>query len=198
MPRPSLKSERTQEILDAFAVCVGRYGLEGATLERIAETAGVKRPILRHYLGNRDEMVAALIEHLGASFDAQTDALLGALPAKRRIESLFDILFAAETVTEAERVAAMQAMVAAADRYPTVRPVLLGAVDRLLSAIEEELAAAYPAAEPERVSAAAFGLVSLYFNLDALAPLRLPAAWRGAARQAAETLVQSLKENGDD
>ena len=37
MPRPSVKAERTEEILDAFERCVARYGVEGSTLERIAE-----------------------------------------------------------------------------------------------------------------------------------------------------------------
>ena len=37
MGRPSLTEVRTVEILDAFERCVARYGLEGSSLERIAE-----------------------------------------------------------------------------------------------------------------------------------------------------------------
>jgi hypothetical protein len=32
----------------------GSFGLEGSTLERVAEHAGMKRSVVRHYLGNRD------------------------------------------------------------------------------------------------------------------------------------------------
>ena len=34
MPRPSLKAQRSEEILDAYERCVARYGVEGATLEK--------------------------------------------------------------------------------------------------------------------------------------------------------------------
>ena len=60
MGRPNLTEVRTAEILDAFERCVARYGLEGSSLERVAEEAGVKRSILRHYIGNRDEMITGL------------------------------------------------------------------------------------------------------------------------------------------
>lgn len=193
MPRPSLKTLRSQEILDAFAVCVGQFGLEGATLDRIAETAGVKRPILRHYLGNRDEMVEALIDHLGADFDGQTDALFEALPSRDRVEALLDLLFAPASVTDPDKVAALQAMVAASDRYPKAKRVLRDAIARLLALIEGELSAAFPKAESAHISSAAFGIASVAFNLDALAPLRPPADWRSAAKSAAATLVQSLE-----
>ncbi len=62
MPRKSLKEIRSEQILAAYATYITRYGLEGATQERIAEPAGVKRLIFRHYLGNREEMIDALID----------------------------------------------------------------------------------------------------------------------------------------
>lgn len=198
MPRPSLKDTRSHEILEAFALCVGRFGLEGATLDRVAETAGVKRPILRHYLGNKEQMVDALIDHLAASFDAQTDALFEALPSGGRIETLLDLLFAPDVVTDPDMVAALQAMIAASDRYPKARRVLRAAVARLFALVERELTVAFPKAEAKRISSAAFGIVSVAFNLDALAPLRLPADWRVAAKSAAITLVQPLREDRDD
>ena len=54
MGRPDLTEVRTAEILDAFERCVARFGLEGSSLERDAEEAGMKRSILRHYIGNRN------------------------------------------------------------------------------------------------------------------------------------------------
>lgn len=56
---------RRPQILDAFAACVARYGIDGSTLDRVAEEAGVTRALVRHYLGNRDEVVVALAEHHG-------------------------------------------------------------------------------------------------------------------------------------
>ena len=39
MPRKCLKEVRSEQILAAYATCITRYGLEGATQERIAEQA---------------------------------------------------------------------------------------------------------------------------------------------------------------
>ena len=77
MPRPSLKDQRSQEILDAYLTCVAHFGLDGATQERIAEEAGVKRPLLRHYLGNKDEMITALADYVVAGFALSVDGLDG-------------------------------------------------------------------------------------------------------------------------
>ncbi|MGI9303924.1 MAG: TetR family transcriptional regulator, partial [Gammaproteobacteria bacterium] len=60
MPRPSLKTQRTGEILDAFQRCIVKYGMQGASLERISEEADMGRTILRHYVGNRDDLIIAV------------------------------------------------------------------------------------------------------------------------------------------
>ena len=60
--RRSLASTRRPQILRAFEACVLRYGLEGSSLERIAQEAGVRRSLIRHYFGNRNELTEALIE----------------------------------------------------------------------------------------------------------------------------------------
>ena len=44
MGRPSIKAERREQILDAYETCVARFGVGGASLEKIAETAGLARP----------------------------------------------------------------------------------------------------------------------------------------------------------
>ncbi|WP_419813271.1 TetR/AcrR family transcriptional regulator [Bacterioplanoides sp.] len=62
MSRPSLKEQRYQQVMDAYEACVARYGLEGATLERIAEKADLARPLIRHNVGNRRELQAGLMQ----------------------------------------------------------------------------------------------------------------------------------------
>ena len=62
MSRPSLKEQRYQQVMDAYESCVARYGLEGATLERIAVKANLARPLIRHNVGNRRELQSGLIQ----------------------------------------------------------------------------------------------------------------------------------------
>lgn len=64
MGRRSLKAQRREEILDAFEACVARYGMEGTTLERVAEFAGLGRPAIRHNVGNREALIDAALERI--------------------------------------------------------------------------------------------------------------------------------------
>ena len=54
--RPSNRDDRYEQIMQALIRCVARYGVEGASLAQIAEEAGLKRPLVRHHLGNREDM----------------------------------------------------------------------------------------------------------------------------------------------
>ncbi|MEM7233345.1 MAG: helix-turn-helix domain-containing protein, partial [Planctomycetota bacterium] len=71
MPRRDLTKERTEQILDALERCVVHFGLGGTSLERIAEEAEMKRSILRHYVGNRDDLIVAMAERLAARYRRQ-------------------------------------------------------------------------------------------------------------------------------
>lgn len=193
MPRPSLKEQRTQEILDAFARCVARYGVEGSTLDRIAEEAGVKRTILRHYIGNRDDLIAALGARVEADFMVRTEALFDALPRTGRIEWLIEALFQTETHSNAEDVAVAQALISAGELYPDIAERLRGWVVRFDALIAKELADRFPHASKTDIQAVAFGLLGIYFNADALAPLGLPRRFDAASKTAAEKLVKTLE-----
>ncbi|MEV0585321.1 TetR family transcriptional regulator [Nonomuraea sp. NPDC050310] len=39
-----------------FTRCVARYGLDGATLQRVADEAGTARGHICHHAGNREEL----------------------------------------------------------------------------------------------------------------------------------------------
>lgn len=198
MPRPSLKAVRTQEILQAYEACVARYGLEGATQERIAEEAGVKRTLLRHYLGNRDDMIDALIDHVIDKFDAGTTLLIEVLPEKNRIPPLLDILYGHFGASDTNQVAAIQALSAAADKYPKVRRAILQSMDRLVAAVENELRLAHPnAPDDARYHAVAFSVTHLYFSIDSCSGLNPPEPWWQHARTSAELLIASLEQSHD-
>lgn len=191
MGRPSVKDERQREALDAYLRCVARFGLEGATLERIAEEAGLKRPLIRHHLGNRDEMKAALVMHVAAEFDAVTARLREALPVQSRIDALLGLLFGAQS-TEPTIVLAFAALTLDAQNDANTRAEMSGTVARYESFLREELARAFPAAAPDRVAAVAQGVMALSFNLDALSPLAVHETWKVASRHAADLMIAIL------
>ena len=70
LARPSKKIERTEEILEAYERCVVRFGVEGATLQRVADECGLARPLLHHYVGNREDLLEALVGRFTARSEA--------------------------------------------------------------------------------------------------------------------------------
>lgn len=194
MPRPSLKDQRSEEILDAFLTCAARFGLEGATQERIATEAGVKRTLLRHYLGNRDQMISALTEHVAFGFAQTTDALTQVLGSDGDLTHLIDLLFEQREASDPRLMLAYQAMVASVDSYPDMRAPLLQSLQQFLSVIETAAQRSHPTRSPDSIRAVAHGISAAYVNLDALTPLNPPADWHVAAKTAAVLLANSLKE----
>jgi len=63
MGRPSIASTRVEEILEAFEFCVIEKGLDKTTLVDIAERSGLPRSLVRHFIGNRADLEAKLIDH---------------------------------------------------------------------------------------------------------------------------------------
>lgn len=194
MPRPSLKDERSHEILDAFLTCVARFGLEGATQERIAEEAGVKRTLLRHYLGNRDDMIRALMEFVIAGFSENTATLEQVLGPDGDLSQLITVLFDARDASDPRLMLAYQAMVASVDTYPDMRAPLLESLQSFLNVIEAAAKRSHPCSAPDRIQAVAHGISAAYVNLDALSPLNPPAQWNTAAKSAATLLASALKD----
>jgi AcrR family transcriptional regulator len=193
MGRPNLTEIRTTEILDAFEHCVARYGLEGSSLERVAEEANMKRSILRHYIGNRDDLVNALAERVVTNFRTGLQAFFADTAERDRISRVLAFLFPNQPSGSTESILVVEALIAAGDRYPNVRQLMLSYVEDLIQQISKELAAAYPAATNQRRWAVAYGIISICLNQESLAPLELPGKYLNAARSSARTLIQSLK-----
>lgn len=198
MPRPSLKQQRSQQILDAFVTCVAKFGLEGATQERIAAEARVKRTILRHYLGNRDDMIKALVNHVVDRFNSLTEGLQAKLPVNHAIDALLDYLFADDNDgVDAHLNLVYQALVAACGEYPWARAPLLDSMQRFIDLIDDLLQQAFPNCSEHNRQAVAHGMVGIYLTHDALTPLNPSDSWRRSSHRATRLLLAQL-ENFDE
>lgn len=195
MPRTSLKDVRTQEILSAFTKCVARYGLDGSTLARISEEAGIARPLLRHYLGNREEMIQRLLDHVLSDFATRTKTFFDMLPATGRIDALIEALFGRVDYSS-ESAAVFAALVAASERHKEIRQPLLRFVYEFEDRIAAEIRAENTSADPNLVDVAAAGITAIYFNTDAVMPLVPKEGWRDRQRAAALVLLEAACQSG--
>ena len=74
--RPSLQDQREREIVWAFIELVADKGLEHVSLDDVAARAGVQRAALRHFVGNREDLISAAIAKITRRALADIDANL--------------------------------------------------------------------------------------------------------------------------
>jgi TetR/AcrR family transcriptional repressor of bet genes len=121
MGRPSLRTIRQEELLDAVVGIITSKGVAGLTVADVAKLAGTQSSKVHHYLGSREEMIAAAIDRAMASvegivldtlssvephnrLDAQIEILFGTSFLEPHINQLIDQLVAASYLDEAIRV----------------------------------------------------------------------------------------------
>ncbi|MFR9750896.1 TetR/AcrR family transcriptional regulator [Nocardia sp. 004] len=187
-----MQAQRSEEILAAYVRCIARFGLEGATQERIADEAGVKRPMLRHYLGNREQMIASLTRYVTERFTRETRELEAELASTTTPTDLIDMIFLSQGASEADLFLAYQALIVAADSNPGMREPLVDCFQQFLDAIENTLQRYYPRIPAQRIRAVSQGLAAMYMSMDGFMPLNPPKQWEQDLRAAAAMLMATL------
>ncbi|WP_181701047.1 TetR/AcrR family transcriptional regulator [Nocardia sp. GTS18] len=188
--RPSKAPERIAQILRAARSVVAVEGFANTTLSRVATAAGVQRTLVLHYFGNRDGLMQAFIAGAVAEYG---DTLLR-IGADSPIEERVARMFEPGAYASRDDLVVWCELVALAAREPVVRQRLTDLwAERWLPGLEQQLAAAYPAAAPERVAATAYALACLFeahwaFHLQGVdQPERTE-----QAKQGAHTLLAAL------
>lgn len=193
MGRRDLTEERTVEILKAFARCIVRYGLD-TSLDQVAQEAQMTRSIIRHYIGNREEVVNTLIERIGASYLAELDAAAATLPEDQLIPATLDYLFAYTASEEEDNYEKLVfiVMMTAKERYPQAKKTLVRMFEALVELFSVDLCKAYPQADADRCREVAYSILALSMSNDAFAWLGMDQTYRRAARASAEALIRTL------
>lgn len=196
MARPSIQDQRRKEVLDAFMTCVAAYGVEGATLEKVAAESGLKRPLIRHHLGNRKAMVLALGAHIAETLSGQSEMLRAALADNPGLRSLIDALFSDDGQADPRLNLCYQALTNSIELYPELRKPLLMAMESLYKVALDIARAAHPQAGTQDCEVVAHGIVNLYVTTDAFTQLDPPESWAKASYLAALRLAESLNPGG--
>lgn len=196
MARPEIKDDRREQILDAFELCVARYGLEGATLGKTAEFAGLARPLIRHNVGNREDLQQALVERFLARSREAMEQLLASLPDTNRLETLLDVLFDRRSANP-HLVLVFNALSAAAPDDAVLAAQLQQWLTDFVGQLEAEIARAHPETPASHLEAAAAGISGIYFNVEALYPIGISDRFVTSSRRAAHLLVSTLEVGND-
>jgi AcrR family transcriptional regulator len=156
MGRPSLAAERRPQLLEAYADCLVRYGVEGTTLDRVAKQAGVTRGLVRHYLGNRDEVIRALGDWARDGYLAWFDEVAERSPGDEA-QTFLDMVVSEQP---ARLVAVLDALFAEAGRDPYIAEVLRDVYEAFFRWTVQALGRAFPKADAGERRQVALALMS--------------------------------------
>ncbi|MEM6689723.1 MAG: TetR/AcrR family transcriptional regulator [Planctomycetota bacterium] len=192
MGRPDLTEKRTAEILDSFERCVGKFGLEGSSLEHIAEEAGMKRSILRHYVGNRDDLVVALTKRVVSKYRLGLDEFASSIRPAKRVDDLIQYLLPSSRQSSSESILVIESLIAGAEQYEEVRVQMLSYIDDVVDMITSQLRLEFPKRTKAECWTVAYGMVCIWFNQESLGPLGLPPKYLKSARSGMRSLIDTL------
>jgi len=193
MARPSLAATRREQILDALERCLARDGLEGTSLESVAAEAGVARPVIRHYFGNRDALLAAAVKRAVAAYGADLEDALRALPGEGCLGAFLDYLFLGRFVGNPDRERLFRALFAGLDDAALQR-LLLETYRRFEDVCFAALRAAVPGAAAAALRGAAYAIACLAEQNAGFLAMGFPRSRARAAREAADAIVRGLEE----
>jgi AcrR family transcriptional regulator len=192
MARPSIKDQRKEEILTAYEVCIGKYGVEGATLNKVAEEANIARPLLRHNVGNRDELLKqALDRFVSNSLNEMKEAYTY---FKGNPEGLFQSLFEREISLEDEnRVMIASAFIIASQTNSTVKDRVHKWLSQYRDEFNSYFISEYPKLDSEATSHVTDGIMGIYFNVHSLVHLGNLELFHKSSYEGAKILFKQLQ-----
>ena len=77
MGRPSIRTERRQQLLRAFARVMADHGYAGATIAAIAAEAGIAPGLVHHHFKSKAELLSSLLHELVSGFRQRVEAYEG-------------------------------------------------------------------------------------------------------------------------
>jgi len=184
--RPSLKDQRRREIVDAFIELVAARGLEHVSLDDVAADSGVQRAALRHFVGNRDDLVAAAITEI-------TRLALAGLKVRRTFPEAIAMLFdpgRMKSFDVADR--AWSELMPEAMRSPDTRAVIKECYDELIALISHALRQQHPTATRSHITDTAYAIACMAEHNYLFQRLGYPQARCKGLKEAALALAERL------
>ncbi len=189
MGRPSLDLERREQIMTAFEACVIEYGLHKTTLQKVADQAGLPRPLVRHFVGNKDQMVGLLLDRMVERADHDMAEKYAKQPD---LNEMLDFLFAGAFRNPISNQLIDQ-LWQLAYHDEKVKQQLNDLYGLLKSRLMEQMRVAQ-LPKPERFHDIAQTLVSLAYGESCFAEIGMATNSKQFSRQLADQIIQSLKE----
>lgn len=182
-----MQDERKRQIVDAFIELVAIRGLEHVSLDDVAAEAGVQRAALRHFVGNRDELVRTAIIEI-------TRLALLDLATPRPFDDVIKLLFSPVRIRDFDVVTrAWQELMPEAMRSADTRAVIKECYDQLLAHIAHGLHEEYPKATPADITDTAYAIACMAEHNYTFQRIGYPRTRCKGLQESALALAESLR-----
>jgi AcrR family transcriptional regulator len=193
MGRKPLTFERQALILDATERCIAKYGLQGTTLENIADEAGINRGLIHHYVGNRNDVVQKMLERLLGRYHESFKTYASMRPESTHAEIVMDYYFDAWFELAPEDDAILLSLVSESQRDLQIQKDLQKLYDSFEQLIAQELRLFFPSVGTKKLHSVSYALMLLAFSHATMIWMGLPKAGKADVRSTAATLIATLK-----
>jgi len=166
-----MAGQRREEILDALETCILDKGIQATSLENIADTAKMKRTILRHYIGNRDDIICALSDRWTNKYTQQWHELLTYLPTSNRSEALIESMFSYRGKDVINNTIIGEALFYEAKRLAPLKANQKQIMQEFVQNLINEFSSQYPTDNQQKIELVAYGVFSNYLMSESLLPL---------------------------
>jgi TetR/AcrR family transcriptional repressor of bet genes len=197
MPRKPNTEQRRQEIVNGLLAAITEHGYEKATIQVIAQQAGLAPGLIHYHFKNKEAVLLELVKSLAAFAQARFAQLAAAAAGPDdRLNAYIDACLAQGAGADARVVAAWVVIGAEAIRQPQVRQAYQDAVAAELALLEGLLGACLTARgkSAERAAPLAAALVAFMEGTFQLASAAHDVMPQGYAAGMARRLVACFIE----
>ncbi len=192
MPRPRNTEQRRHEIVRGLARVMAERGYAKATIQAIAEAAGLAPGLVHYHFSNKQEILLALVASLAEV--VRTRIAVGARTPEQRLDAAIEALLGTGQGIEAEAVACWVVIGAEAVRQPEVRALYGSLVREAIDGFEAILrdalrGAGRPETGARTAAVAVVAAVEGFFRLAAAAPGCVPP---GSAATSVRAIARAL------
>jgi AcrR family transcriptional regulator len=192
MGRPSRAAERTEQIMAATRTCLRVHGLAGTTLERVAKESGLSRSHVRHYVGNREDLLRSFSDWLFTGFENELAVVAAAAPPEERLEAVLEWLFGTGFLPVSDDDTVVRELITAGLSDETLRAGLQTRYEHAVKMIASVVRASAPMTTPKQAGVLAYGIWCLALGNSTMAEIGLSEATRATPRRVAESLVTAM------
>jgi TetR/AcrR family transcriptional repressor of bet genes len=160
MGRPSLVEIRRAELLDAVVGCIATHGVSGTTVAAVAQLAGTQPSKVHHYLGSREEMIAASIDRALHNVEELVVDALHSTSDENRLDKQLEILFS-PSFLDPRINQLIDHLVAASYLDTSIREGVREMYKRFLQILLESFELAYPDVDESKRRIAAHAILAL-------------------------------------